>query len=38
MTTEIENTPRVWIGSLAAYNAGFLTGDWFDIDPNLDAF
>lgn len=25
-------TPRVWIGSLAAYNAGSLLGDWFDLD------
>lgn len=22
--------PKVWIGSLADYNAGILTGDWVD--------
>jgi antirestriction protein len=38
MTTKTENNmPRVWIGSWAAYNLGFHVGDWFDIDPNLDA-
>tara|TARA_R100000458_G_C8270193_1_gene244929 strand:- start:883 stop:1449 length:567 start_codon:yes stop_codon:yes gene_type:complete len=37
MTTEIENKPSVWIGSWASYNAGDHVGDWFDIDPNLDA-
>lgn len=25
-------TPRVWIGSLAAYNAGDLVGEWVDAD------
>lgn len=28
--TENDDTPRVWIGSLAAYNAGSLIGAWFD--------
>lgn len=26
------DTPRVWIGSLAAYNAGRLIGEWVDAD------
>lgn len=25
-----DQTPRVWIGCLAHYNAGFLVGHWFD--------
>lgn len=33
-----EATPRVWIGSLAAYANGDLLGDWFDaIDCPTDA-
>lgn len=33
-----DNTPRIWIGSLAAYNAGDLIGDWFDaIDAPTDS-
>lgn len=32
MTEIDETTPRVWIGSLAAYNAGNLLGDWFDAE------
>ncbi|MFE4635076.1 antirestriction protein ArdA [Streptomyces sp. NPDC056773] len=24
--------PRVWIGCLACYNSGYLTGDWYDAD------
>ena len=33
-----EETPRVWIGSLTAYNNGNLLGDWFDaIDCPTDA-
>jgi len=26
------DAPRVWIGCLACYNAGYLTGDWHDAD------
>ncbi|MGW1836946.1 antirestriction protein ArdA [Streptomyces sp. NPDC002067] len=26
------DTPRVWIGCLACYNAGYLMGDWYDAD------
>lgn len=29
-------TPRVWIGCLAAYNAGSLHGEWVDVE-GLDA-
>ncbi|MFF9644754.1 antirestriction protein ArdA [Kitasatospora aureofaciens] len=29
--TDID-APRVWIGCLACYNAGHLTGDWHDAD------
>lgn len=37
-TTTTDTTPRVWIGSLAAYNAGDLLGDWFEaIDCPTDA-
>ena len=25
-----DNSPHVWVGSLAAYNSGDLLGDWFD--------
>ena len=33
-----DSTPRIWIGSLAAYNAGTLLGDWFDaIDATTDS-
>ena len=33
MTTEQEEqTPRVWIGSLSAYNNGRLIGEWCDAD------
>lgn len=33
---QTDTTPRVWIGSLAAYNEGDLLGDWFDaIDAPL---
>lgn len=28
----IDNKPRAWVGSLAAYNNGTLIGDWFDYD------
>jgi len=29
MTTDTDQTPRVWIGCLHCYNSGRLTGDWF---------
>jgi antirestriction protein len=29
-------TPRVWIGCLAAYNAGRLHGEWVDIPEDAD--
>lgn len=29
---ETTDTPRVWIGSLSAYNAGKLIGQWVDAD------
>ena len=28
--TIVDQTPRVWVGCLAHYNAGHLIGDWFD--------
>lgn len=28
--TDVETTPRVWIGCLACYNEGRLVGDWHD--------
>lgn len=30
--TATDETPRVWIGCLAHYNAGYLIGDWFDAE------
>ena len=30
MQSTTETTPRVWIGDLAAYNAGHLHGEWVD--------
>lgn len=30
-------TPRAWIGCLACYNAGRLTGKWVDLDDTYDA-
>lgn len=33
-TTDI---PRVWLGCLACYNAGRLTGEWLDVDTAADA-
>jgi len=31
-----EPTPRVWVGCLAAYNAGTLHGEWVDVE-GMDA-
>lgn len=30
MITAIDTTPRIWVGCLACYNNGNLTGEWFD--------
>ncbi|MEU7148458.1 antirestriction protein ArdA [Streptomyces sp. NPDC045456] len=32
ITLACTDTPRVWIGCLACYNAGRLTGRWYDAD------
>lgn len=36
MTTNLPPTPRVWIGCLAAYNAGTLHGEWIDADQDAE--
>lgn len=35
-TTELETTPNVWIGCLACYNDGRLTGEWVDAREAAD--
>jgi antirestriction protein len=37
MTTETQTEIKVWIGSLAAYNAGALVGEWFEIEEDQEA-
>ena len=37
MTTETQTEIKVWIGSLAAYNAGSLVGEWFEIEEDQEA-
>ena len=34
--TELETTPNVWIGCLACYNGGRLTGEWVDAHEAAD--
>lgn len=36
MTTKTDETPRVWVGCLACYNAGHLVGEWVDADEAGD--
>ncbi len=36
MTTNITDTPRLYIADLAAYNAGHLHGVWIDATDDLD--
>ena len=31
-----DKTPSLWIGSLAAYNQGYLVGDWFQVTQYTD--
>ncbi|MFJ7619794.1 antirestriction protein ArdA [Rhodococcus erythropolis] len=35
-TTRTDHTPRAWLGSLAAYNAGHLIGDWYPASEVAD--
>ena len=37
MTTETQTEIKVWIGSLAAYNAGSLIGEWFEVEEDQEA-
>ena len=37
MKTETQTEIKVWIGSLAAYNAGGLVGEWFEIEEGEEA-
>ena len=30
------DTPRIYVACLAAYNSGFLHGEWIDIDKDLE--
>jgi antirestriction protein len=32
----MSNTPRIWVGCLASYNAGILFGEWMDADDGED--
>jgi antirestriction protein len=34
MTTQ--TTPKIYVACLAAYNAGYLHGDWIDADQDAD--
>lgn len=34
--TTTDETPRVWVGCLAAYNAGHLHGKWVEVTPDPD--
>jgi len=36
MSTEIKDTPRIYVACLAAYNAGILHGEWIDAEQELD--
>ena len=36
MTTETQTEIKVWIGSLAAYNAGGLVGEWFEVEEDQE--
>lgn len=36
MDTETVTVPRVWIGCLAAYNAGMLHGEWVEVTSEPD--
>lgn len=35
-TTLTDTTPRIWVGCLACYNNGNLTGEWFDAIDGED--
>ena len=37
MKTETQTEIKVWIGSLAAYNAGGLIGEWFEVEADQEA-
>ena len=37
MKTETQTEIKVWIGSLAAYNAGGLIGEWFEVEEDQEA-
>ena len=37
MKTETQTEIKVWIGSLAAYNAGALIGEWFEVEEDQEA-
>lgn len=37
MRTETQAEIKVWIGSLAAYNAGSLVGEWFEVEEDQEA-
>lgn len=32
------DTPKVWLGCLAAYNRGYLHGEWIDLSGGVDSF
>jgi len=32
----MNNTPKIWLGCLAAYNAGNLHGEWIDLPRDAD--
>jgi hypothetical protein len=36
MMTATDETPRVWLGCLACYNAGFLIGEWYAVEDAAD--
>lgn len=37
MTTKTENSPRVYVGTYAKYNAGSIKGAWLDLEDYRDA-
>ncbi|WP_415288137.1 antirestriction protein ArdA [Brevundimonas sp. S1H14] len=36
MSNVSDNTPRIYVACLAAYNNGYLHGDWIDADQDAD--
>ena len=36
MSSVSDNTPRIYVACLAAYNNGYLHGDWIDADQDVD--